>query len=203
MYVADYGNSRVLVLNRKSGEVLYQFGTRSATPGNFQGVHFIAVDSKGNLYTAEVLPGNRAQRFTFTGLSSTPPPNALQLPAPAASAAAQAPPEPPSAMVNPYRMLESWPHFGGIVSGAAIGIIPDGKGGTWLHHRSEPPIIHFDAAATSSSGSATGCSCRRTASARIATAISGRATADRSPTTRARPAAAFRCSSSARKAKCC
>ena len=32
-----------------------------------------------------------------------------------------------------------------IRSGAAIGIIPDGKGGTWLHHRSEPPIIHFDA----------------------------------------------------------
>ena len=29
--------------------------------------------------------------------------------------------------------------------GAAIGIIPDGTGGTWLHHRSEPPIIHFDA----------------------------------------------------------
>src|SRR4029077_11874214 len=77
--------------------------------------------------------------------SSTPPPNALQLPAPAASAAAQALPESPSAMVNPYRMLERWPHFGGTVSGAAIGIIPDGKGGTWLHHRSEPPIIHFDA----------------------------------------------------------
>ncbi len=143
MYVADYGNSRVLVLNRRSGEVLYQFGTRSATPGNFQGVHFITVDSKGNLYTAEVLPGNRAQRFTYTGLSSTPPPNALPVPAPAATGAAPA--EIPSAMVNPYRMLDRWPHFGGIVSGAAIGIIPDGKGGTWLHHRSEPPIIHFDA----------------------------------------------------------
>jgi sugar lactone lactonase YvrE len=48
-------------------------------------------------------------------------------------------------MANPYRMLEQWPHFGEIKSGAAIGIIPDGKGGTWLHHRSEPPIIHFDA----------------------------------------------------------
>jgi sugar lactone lactonase YvrE len=56
----------------------------------------------------------------------------------------QAAPEPPSAMANPYRMVENWPHFGEIKSGAAIGIIPDGTGGTWLHHRSEPPIIHFD-----------------------------------------------------------
>ena len=29
------------------------------------------------LYTAEVNPGNRAQKFLFKGLSSTPPPNAL------------------------------------------------------------------------------------------------------------------------------
>ena len=63
----------------------------------------------------------------------------------AAGGQGQAAPEPPSAMTNPYRMLENWPHFGEIKSGAAIGIIPDGKGGTWLHHRSEPPIIHFDA----------------------------------------------------------
>src|SRR5262245_33391272 len=57
----------------------------------------------------------------------------------------QAAPEPPSAMVNPYRMLENGPRFGDIRSGAAIGIIPDGTGGTWLHHRSEPPILHIDA----------------------------------------------------------
>src|SRR5690348_8949753 len=52
--------------------------------------------------------------------------------------------DPPSAMVNPYGMLENWPHLGDIKPGAAIGIVPDGRGGTWLHHRSEPPIIHFD-----------------------------------------------------------
>jgi sugar lactone lactonase YvrE len=63
----------------------------------------------------------------------------------AAGGRGQTPPEPPSAMANPYRMVENWPRFGEIRSGAAIGIIPDGKGGTWLHHRSEPPIIHFDA----------------------------------------------------------
>jgi hypothetical protein len=35
------------------------------------------VDSKGNLYVAEVAPGNRAQKFLFMGMSPTPPPNAL------------------------------------------------------------------------------------------------------------------------------
>ena len=46
---------------------------------------------------------------------------------------------------NPYRIVENWPDLGDIQPGAAIGIIPDGEGGTWLHHRSEPPIIKFDA----------------------------------------------------------
>jgi DNA-binding beta-propeller fold protein YncE len=77
LYAADYGNSHIAVLNRKSLEILYQFGTRKETPGDFRGPHHIAVDSKGNLYVAEVNPGNRAQKFIFKGLSPTPPPNAL------------------------------------------------------------------------------------------------------------------------------
>lgn len=77
LYVSDLGNSHVAVLNRKTLEVLYQFGARGPTPGDFQAPHHLAVDSKGTLYTAEVNPGNRAQRFVFKGLSATPPPNAL------------------------------------------------------------------------------------------------------------------------------
>jgi DNA-binding beta-propeller fold protein YncE len=77
LYVADLGNSHVVVLNRKTLQVLYQFGVRGTKPGDFQTPHHIAVDSKGNLYTAEVNPGNRAQKFLFKGLSSTPPPNAV------------------------------------------------------------------------------------------------------------------------------
>ncbi len=72
MYVADYGNSHVVVLNRKTLEVIYQFGKRSAAPGDFQGIHTLAADSKGNLYTAEVAPGNRAQKFMFKGMSAPP-----------------------------------------------------------------------------------------------------------------------------------
>ena len=52
-------------------------------------------------------------------------------------------------MHNPYRLLENWPSLPtGVVWGAVIGIIPDGQGGTWVHHRSEPPIMHFDAGGT-------------------------------------------------------
>jgi hypothetical protein len=77
LYVADLGNSHVVVLNRKTLQVLYQFGGRGTRPGDFQTLHHLAVDSKGNLYTAEVNPGNRAQRFLFKGLSATLPPNAV------------------------------------------------------------------------------------------------------------------------------
>jgi WD40 repeat protein len=52
---------------------------------------------------------------------------------------------PNNAMHNPYRMLENWPHLGDIKPGAAIGIVPDGKGGLWLQHRSVPAILHIDA----------------------------------------------------------
>jgi hypothetical protein len=77
LYIAQYGANHIAVLDRKTLEILYQFGTRSEAPGNFRGPHELAVDSKGNLYVAEVEPGNRVQKFAFKGLSSTPPPNAL------------------------------------------------------------------------------------------------------------------------------
>jgi hypothetical protein len=51
-----------------------------------------------------------------------------------------------SAMHNPYVMTENWPTLGPNMQwGAAIGLIPDGKGGVWMHFRSEPAINHFDA----------------------------------------------------------
>ena len=177
MYLADYGNSHIVVMDRKSLTILYQFGTRSTASGDFQGAHHLAANSKGDLVVVEVAPGNRVQRFRFKGLSNTLPANALtpaQLAAtpvapnqaapasatPAAPASQQGagprgfPPPgqarggyPPwtSTMANPYRVIPNWPRLGDIKPGAAIGIIPDGKGGTWLHHRSEPPILHIDA----------------------------------------------------------
>lgn len=84
LYVADFGNSHLVVIDRKKLEILYEFGKRGAEPGNFQGLHHIAIDSKGNLYAAEVAPGARVQRFVYKGLSPTLPSNAVppdQLPA--------------------------------------------------------------------------------------------------------------------------
>ena len=69
LYIADYGNSHIVVMDRKTLEILYQFGKRGTEPGNFQGVHHMAVDSKGNIYTAEVAPGARAQKFVLKGMS--------------------------------------------------------------------------------------------------------------------------------------
>src|SRR6185503_14245325 len=53
-----------------------------------------------------------------------------------------------SAMNNPYRMVENWPSLGqpgAPKGGAAIGIVPDGKGGVWLNQRADPPLVHLDA----------------------------------------------------------
>ena len=79
LYVADYGNSHIAVLDRKSLELLYQFGQCRDKPGDFRGLHHLAIDSKGNLYTGEVAPGARAQRFVFKGLSNQLPPNAIRI----------------------------------------------------------------------------------------------------------------------------
>jgi DNA-binding beta-propeller fold protein YncE len=78
LYVADYGNSRLLVVERATLEVLYQFGGLGEEPGRFRGPHHVAADSKGNLYVVEVSPGNRAQRFVLKGLATTPPLDALK-----------------------------------------------------------------------------------------------------------------------------
>ena len=77
LYIAQYAVSHVAVLDRQTLDLLYQFGTRSETPGDFRGPHELAVDSKGNLYVAEVEPGNRVQKFVFKGLSQSTPANAL------------------------------------------------------------------------------------------------------------------------------
>ena len=51
-----------------------------------------------------------------------------------------------NAMNNPYRMVEGWGQLPeGVLWGSSIGILPDGRGGAWLHHRSDPPIVKLDA----------------------------------------------------------
>ncbi len=70
IYVADYSNSHVVIVDRETLDVLNSFGTRSQGPGDFDGIHNLAVDSKGNLYTAESNPNNRVQKFVLKGTSA-------------------------------------------------------------------------------------------------------------------------------------
>lgn len=70
LYVTDGMNNRIYVLRRDTLELLTSFGTGGRQPGQFYGVHSIAVDSKGNLYTTETWEGKRLQKFVFRGVGS-------------------------------------------------------------------------------------------------------------------------------------
>ena len=63
LYVVDSGPMRVLVFDRATLTQLGAVGARGAKPGEFDIVHHMAADSKGNLYTAEIVTNRRAQRF--------------------------------------------------------------------------------------------------------------------------------------------
>ena len=78
VYVCDRANNRIQVF-RKDGTFVKEFRVTPATlangsvwgrhgrqPGQFKWVHNIAIDSKGNLYTAEVGFGRRVQKFKRT-----------------------------------------------------------------------------------------------------------------------------------------
>ncbi|MDP8918033.1 MAG: hypothetical protein M3O00_04005 [Pseudomonadota bacterium] len=68
LYVADGVNEHVRVFNRQTMEELYNFGYGGRQPGMFLGVHSIAVDSKGNIYTTETYTGKRLQKFVHKGV---------------------------------------------------------------------------------------------------------------------------------------
>ena len=63
LFISDLTNNHLWFLNRDDGEVVGQMGTMSQNGGQFMGLHMIAVDSKGNIYTGEVSNGERVQRF--------------------------------------------------------------------------------------------------------------------------------------------
>jgi DNA-binding beta-propeller fold protein YncE len=68
LYLADGENDRVHILDRQSLEVLTSFGEGGRQPSMFYGVHSIATDSKGNIYTTETYRGQRVQKFAYKGL---------------------------------------------------------------------------------------------------------------------------------------
>jgi hypothetical protein len=70
LYLADGANEHVYILDRNTLEIVSQFGVGGRGPGQFRGVHSIAVDSKGNIYTTETYTGKRLQKFIFKGMGA-------------------------------------------------------------------------------------------------------------------------------------
>jgi hypothetical protein len=68
LYLADGKNERIYVMDRQSLEILTQFGAGGRQAGQFFGVHSIATDSKGNIYTTETYEGKRIQKFVYKGI---------------------------------------------------------------------------------------------------------------------------------------
>ena len=69
IYLADGRNQKVYIIQRDTLEVLTSFGDGGRQPGQFYGVHSIATDSKGNIYTTETYEGRRLQKFVYKGLA--------------------------------------------------------------------------------------------------------------------------------------
>ncbi len=63
LYISDLTNNHIWFLNRDDGKVVSQLGSMGQNGGQFFGLHMIATDSKGNIYTGEVFNGERVQRF--------------------------------------------------------------------------------------------------------------------------------------------
>ena len=68
IYLADGLNMKMRVLRRDTLEELTSFGDGGRQPGQFYGVHSIATDSKGNVYTTETYEGKRVQKFVYKGV---------------------------------------------------------------------------------------------------------------------------------------
>jgi hypothetical protein len=69
IFMADGVNEKVKVVDRQTLAEVTTFGDGGRQPGQFYGVHSIAIDSKGNLYTTETYEGKRLQKFVYKGMA--------------------------------------------------------------------------------------------------------------------------------------
>jgi len=63
LYVVDSGPMRVVIFDRQTMTQIGVVGSKGKDAGQFDIVHHMAADSKGNLYTAEIVNNRRAQKF--------------------------------------------------------------------------------------------------------------------------------------------
>ena len=74
LFVGDNTNQTIYILKRDTLEELARFGHGGRGTGDFHWLHQVSLDSKGNIYTAEVDTGKRIQKFQRygeTGCSGT------------------------------------------------------------------------------------------------------------------------------------
>jgi DNA-binding beta-propeller fold protein YncE len=67
--MADGVNEKVRIIDRQTLAEVATFGDGGRQPSLFYGVHSIASDSKGNIYTTETYEGKRVQKFVYKGLA--------------------------------------------------------------------------------------------------------------------------------------
>ncbi len=70
IFMADGVNEKVKIIDRQTLQEVTTFGDGGRQPGQFYGVHSIAIDSKGNLYTTETYEGKRLQKFVYKGMAA-------------------------------------------------------------------------------------------------------------------------------------
>jgi sugar lactone lactonase YvrE len=72
LYVASRSPARIWIYDRKTMKPLDSFGRPGVAPGEFDVLHHMTTDQKGNLYTSEVEDGHRIQKFVYKGLVTIP-----------------------------------------------------------------------------------------------------------------------------------
>lgn len=70
LHVGDNSNMVIYILSRASLQELSRLGRSGRMAGEFHWLHQVSVDSRGNIYTAEVDTGKRIQKFIRYGSDS-------------------------------------------------------------------------------------------------------------------------------------
>lgn len=67
IYANDFNNGKVWLIDRRTLETVGEFGAPGSEPGQLTNLHHIAVDSRGNVFGAEVGRNRRVQKFAIAG----------------------------------------------------------------------------------------------------------------------------------------